>query len=162
MLPRNSAATRNCSCSIQTVDVSIKEGKSKGKEEILLLFLRRARGKLGRASRKTHGKAFWPSALHFRKQALVAPNAPKFNIKQLNLKHKDSMKWWCSLSEFGKFEFSRIFWIPTLLVRQSWHKNKSAGKFISSESRFWVFQPLRFSTNSTNFIFSAKIQIKDG
>ena len=57
MLPRNSAATRNCSCSIQTVDVSIKEGKSKGKEEILLLFLRRARGKLGRASRKTHGKA---------------------------------------------------------------------------------------------------------
>ena len=120
MLPRNSAATRNCSCSIQTVDVSIKEGESKGKEEILLLFLRRARGKLGRASRKTHGKAFWPSALHFRKQALVAPSAPKFNIKQLNLKHKDSM------------------------------------------SGFWVFQPLRFRTTSTNFIFSAKIQIKDG
>ena len=30
-MPRNSAATRNCSCSIQTVDVSIREGKSKAK-----------------------------------------------------------------------------------------------------------------------------------
>ena len=60
MLPRNSAATRNCSCSIQTVDVSIREGKSKAKgpKKNSALVFKNLGESQQEGEHKTHGKAF--------------------------------------------------------------------------------------------------------